>query len=36
MLIKTLGVDLDKFSCHVVGQDQQGKVAKTLGSDLVF
>lgn len=28
MLIKTLGVDLGKFSCHVVGQDQQGKVVE--------
>ncbi len=28
MLIKILGVDLGKFSCHVVGQDQQGKVVE--------
>lgn len=28
MSIKTLGVDLGKFSCHVVGQDQQGKVVE--------
>jgi transposase len=28
MSIKTLGVDLGKFSCHVVGQDPQGKVVE--------
>jgi|FLYM01.1.fsa_nt_gi hypothetical protein len=26
MSIRTLGVDLGKFSCHVIGQDQQGKI----------
>ncbi len=25
MSIKTLGVDLGKLSCHVIGQDQRGK-----------
>lgn len=28
MLIKTLGVDLGKLSCHVIGQDQHGKVVE--------
>lgn len=28
MSIKTLGVDLGKLSCHVIGQDQQGKIVE--------
>jgi len=28
MSIKTLGVDLGKFGCHVIGQDQHGKVVE--------
>ena len=28
MSIKTLGVDLGKLSCHVIGQDQHGKVVE--------
>ena len=28
MSIKTLGVDLGKFSCHVIGQDKHGKVVE--------
>lgn len=28
MTIKTLGVDLGKFSCHVIGQDQHGKIVE--------
>lgn len=28
MSIKTLGVDLGKFSCHVIGQDQRGKIVE--------
>lgn len=28
MSIKTLGVDLGKFSCHVIGQNQHGKVVE--------
>lgn len=30
MSIRTLGVGLGKFSCHVIGQDQQAKVAGNL------
>lgn len=28
MSIKTLGVDLGKLSCHIIGQDQHGKVVE--------
>ncbi|CAI3795266.1 hypothetical protein JAMGFMIE_01275 [Rheinheimera sp. MM224] len=28
MLIKILGVDLGKLSCHVIGQDQYEKVVE--------
>lgn len=28
MDIKTLGIDLGKFSCHVIGQDQHGKIVE--------
>lgn len=28
MSIKILGVDLGKFSCHVIGQNQQGNIVE--------